>query len=175
MDTTAARLTVGTVGIDPGKTGGVAVLEDGAVVALHRADGPDGYWRTPPKAEPSPADVLPLLHGLRAAGMVVIEAPAWFAGGGRSMSAGVSGRLGIEHGVWRGVLAALGIPYVVLTPQQWRAKLALPANRDPKLAVQSYVLAAYPGVALVPKGARKAHDGLADALAMAEVAWRMAR
>ena len=79
-------------------------------------------------------------------------------------------KTGAQFGIWRGLLACLGWPYVVVTPQAWRksAGIVVPRKGDPKAATVRHVGRLLPDVDLVPSPrARKPHDGLADALGMA--------
>lgn len=139
-----------------------------------RADGPGGYWQTPAKSDPDPGDLLDLWADLLLVGrpgLVVIEAPGWAAYGPRTghMTAGTAGRLGIEHGAWRTLLACHGVPYEVLRPQAWRkrAGIVVPKGGDPKAATVARVRALLPGLDLTPGQVRTPHDGLADAAGLA--------
>lgn len=162
------------LGIDPGRSGGIVALDGLEVVYARPADGPDGYHRHAPKADPDPAGMLQALLDVRELGrvtLVVIEAPA-FGGAGQKgvrMSAGVAGHIGMEAGIWRGLLTAWGWPYAVLRPQDWRKRAGIPAAKggDPKAATIAHVGRLLPGLDLYPGRKRVAHDGLADAAGMA--------
>jgi crossover junction endodeoxyribonuclease RuvC len=71
----------------------------------------------------------------------------------------------------RGVLAALGIPVVLVRPQAWkRSVLAGLAHVD--ATAIGYCASRWLGTSLVLPRCRKSHDGMADALALAEYARR---
>lgn len=158
------------LGIDPGKLGGAVMLDGLNVVYQRRADGPGGYWRTAARADPDPGDLLDLWADVLMVGrpaLVVVEAPAWNAA--TRMNAGTAGRLGIEHGCWRTLLACHGVPYEVLRPQVWRkrAGIVVPQKGDPKVATVARVRALLPGLDLTPGRVTTPHDGLADAAGLA--------
>ena len=161
-----------TIGIDPGKEGAIVVLEDLDVLYQRRADGPDGYHRHGPGEE---ADAVAMATELlRAAcdevpGLVVVEAPHWHAGKGRRMNAGTAGRLGIEHGAWRGALAGLGWPFLVLEAVRWRpmAGIRFTDRFNVKAPTVDHVEGLLPGLDLRPGRKVTDHDGLADAAGMA--------
>lgn len=161
------------LGIDPGKKGGVVMLDGLEVVYQRAADKGDGYRSQGSNQDPDPGDLLRLWADIMATGrpaLAVLETPAWHAGKGICrMNAGVAGRLGIEHGLWRMLLSAHGIPYEVLSPKEWRkrAGITVPKGSDPKAATIARVGALLPGLDLVLPGCRVAHDGLADAAGLA--------
>lgn len=157
-------------GVDPGKTGGLAIIEDGGVrvapmpiVPAKGGKGRDEY------------DVRALVRffdslGYKARGdvHVLIERlhpmPMLKGGTIANYNRGASTHLLI------GICAALGQPYTLVLPQVWqRAMLAGTSGADTK---QRSVLAAqrlFPGVSLLPtERSRKPSDGLADALLIAE-------
>ena len=154
--------------IDPGKKGGLVVLDGLDVVHQRRADGPHGYHQHAAKQDPDAAAMAHALEIARFTGRIefaVLEAPSWHAGKDRSMNAGVAGRSGIEHGIWRALLTVHGIPFEVQRPQDWRklARIVAPKDGDPKAATIAKVAAMLPGLDLYPGQCRNPHDGLADA------------
>lgn len=166
-----------TLGIDPGRSGALVLLRGRELVAARAADGPEGYHRHSPRADPDPASMHAALVALLEEGrpeLAVIEAPAWYAGSGGRMSAGVAGRMGIEAGIWRALLVAHGIPYEVLSAAAWRkrAGIVAQAGGDPKAATIAHIGRLLPGLDLFPARKRIPHDGLADAAGMALAAGR---
>jgi len=155
------------LGIDPGRSGGVVLTDGATVLYQQRADGPQGYHTHAPKQDPNEGAILDLFETLRAEyrriDVVVLEAPAWHAA--TRMNAGTAGRLGIEHGAWRGVIAALGYPLHILRAAKWRklAGITVPKGTCPKAATIAEVGRRLPGLDLTPGKVRKAHTGLADA------------
>ena len=168
------------VGIDPGRSGAIVALSpDREVVLALRGDGPEGYHRHAPKADPNEGAMLAALQQLTEFGrpaMVVIELPAWHAPGAR-MPAGVAGRSGIEHGIWRALCAAHGWPVWLMGAKAWRkqAGIAGASGGDPKAETIAHVGRRLPGLDLYPPGKRIAHDGLADAAGMALAALGLAK
>ena len=158
------------LGIDPGKKGAVVMLDGLEVVYSRRADGPDGYRTQATNTDPDPGDLLALWADLPARpGLVLIEAPSWHAGPGQRMPASVAGRHGMEHALWRMLLAAHGVPYQVMAAKDWRKRDGIVVGKggDPKAATVAVVRARLPGLDLVPARGSKAHDGLADAAGLA--------
>lgn len=142
-----------TLGIDPGLTGGYALLDDGRAVLepFPLAGGEVDLaelaidWRS---LEPDFA-VLELVGAMPQQGL-----SSTFTFGRRV-------------GEIRGVLAALGLRYYEVRPQAWK-KVVLAGTAKDKAAVVAWARRAYPGARLVLPGCRVAHHGLADALALAE-------
>ena len=82
-------------------------------------------------------------------------------------------RFGVGYGLWLGLLAALKIPHVAVTPQLWK-KVVLAGTAKDKAAAVQFASRRFPHVSLLPSSRSKVpHDGLADALALAEYARRL--
>lgn len=149
-------------GIDPGLSGALAwVSSDGRVWALPTPTlaakaGRDFYE----------AEMVELLreHPIR---HCAIEAV------GAMPKQGVTSmfRFGMGYGLWLGMLAAVGIPHERVRPQAWKKEVLAGTTKDKAAAVE-WCRRAYPSVGLVPKGCRKPHDGIAEAVALAEYARR---
>ena len=160
------------VGVDPGLTGGLALISEAGDVI---------------KATP-----MPRLNG--STGPLDTNAiKAWFSGAkgaGRVYAAlervsvrpkeGVKSTLtaGINWGFIKGMLVAIGAKHVEPTPQQWKKLLGLPKRpgSERKKAKEDAVAMAmqlFPGVCLTPGRKRVPHDGMADALLVAEYARRL--
>jgi len=164
------------LGIDPGKHGGVVLLDGRRLLYSRPADGPAGYMHTPPKTDPDPGDFMALWDEVIAVArpeLVLVEAPSWHAGAGGRMSAGVAGRSGMEHACWRMLCAVHGVPYEVLAAKTWRkrAGIVVPRSSQPRKAAKAATIAKIrsllPDLDLMPGAKRTAHDGLADAAGMA--------
>lgn len=89
----------------------------------------------------------------------------------------VSGfKLGEGYGALKGVLAALAVPYEVVRPAAWKKALGLPARKDTKARKAAAIELArslFPDVELRKSHrCRVAHDGIAEALLLAEHARR---
>lgn len=71
------------------------------------------------------------------------------------------------YGILLGILGALAIPTILVTPQAWKKTILAGTKKDKDAAI-AYVRMKYPTVELVPKGCRKPHDGMADSICIAE-------
>lgn len=150
------------IGIDPGL--------DGALVAIHE-DGRVQTFETPTTAakprEYLEREMVAILGLVESGGhrrVAAIEyAQAMPRQGVRSMFS-----IGLGYGMWRGILAGLGIPYDIVRPQQWRKSVGLPAKAD-KAASVALAARLFPAVADALTGPRGGlRDGVAEALLIAE-------
>jgi crossover junction endodeoxyribonuclease RuvC len=156
-----------TVGIDPGLRGGVAALDvAGAVV---------GLWPMPVAGgEVHAAGLADLLRSLRCLdshqdiGRVCLEKVSAMPKQGVSSTF----RFGTGWGMVRGVCAALAIPVVLVPPTVWKKQVLLGLPHDKAGAVQ-FCSSRWPTADLVLPGCRVPHDGLADALCLADYARRL--
>lgn len=85
---------------------------------------------------------------------------------------GVTGmfNFGKNFGFIQGVLSALCVPYELVTPQKWKKEFSITANKNTAILVCKRL---FPDVPLIPtERSRKEHDGIAEALLMAEYARR---
>lgn len=142
------------IGIDPGK--------DGALVALL----PDGI-RVVPFDEVSYASTLDELSGFDA--MCILEHVGAMPGQGSvSMF-----HFGENFGFVRGLLSAFGIPYELVRPQKWKKEFSCTSDKNTSIAVAQRL---FPSVDLrrTPK-CKGPHDGICEALLMAEYARRRAK
>lgn len=145
------------LGIDPGLKGAWAVLSDYA-----------------PQAEPLPfvggvLDVRTLASQWKtlAPDVVVIERAQAYP------KQGVSGAFnyGETYGLLKGIVRMLGFRLELVGPAKWHKALLIgniTDQKEKKDAVIRYVYEAFPSVELVRPGCRKPHDGMADALCLAE-------
>ena len=143
------------IGIDPGLTGAVAVIEDTKLILVTdmpnydgRVDG-YGLWDTLCNWDPEPT-------------MVVIEDVHSMPGQGVASSF----KFGRSVGAIEGVVMALQHPLVRLTPQKWKQKMGL-IGKD-KDASRGLARELWPGTTYFD---RKKDDGRAEAALIAE-AWR---
>lgn len=74
-------------------------------------------------------------------------------------------KFGKGYGEILGILAALGAELAEPTPQAWKAKILAGTDKSKDAAIQR-AENLYPDIELVPKGCRKAHDGMADAVCL---------
>ena len=76
---------------------------------------------------------------------------------------------GENYGWLKGVLDAFRIPFQEIQPQRWKKEFGLNSNKENSINVCRQL---FPDVELIPKGCRKPHDGIAEALLCAEYAKR---
>ncbi len=78
---------------------------------------------------------------------------------------------GAGYGMILGLLAGLGIRTELVHPTRWKGAILDGTARD-KAAAIAYVRRAFPAVSLIRPGGRVPHDGMADAVCLAEYGWR---
>lgn len=142
------------VGIDPGLKGGLARMRGWTQDAIPMPVTPD-----------KKIDGHAVAMWLRAdrPDLVVIEKV------GAMPKQGVVSmfNFGEGYGTLKGVLDALAIRYVLVTPQKWKRAVLDGTERDKKAAIE-FVSNKYPDINLIPKGCRKPSDGIADAVCIAD-------
>ena len=150
------------LGIDPGLHGGIAALDAaGAVV---------GTWPMPVAGgEVHAAGLADLLRSLRCLdshqdiGRVCLEKVAAMPRQGVASTF----RFGAGWGMVRGVCAALAIPVHLVPPTVWKKRVLLGLPHDKAGAVR-FCASRWPTADLILPGCRVPHDGIADALCLAE-------
>lgn len=155
----------GIMGIYPGLDGGVAViLSDHADVRVTPTlPGGKGTRR---KYDVAGMVALLTQHPIELAAIEEV---------GPMLEQGVSSmfRFGMGYGLWLGLLAGLRIPHVVVKPHLWK-RAVLASTAQNKAATVEFAARRFPNVSLLPGPRYKVpHDGLADALALAEYARRV--
>lgn len=159
------------VGVDPGKGGAIALINEmGASsipmpVVKAAKGGRDEY------------DVVEILSDLRdtverkgVGGRVVV-----FLEKGQPLPPKMGGTVanfqrGYARGIFVGILTSLGIPYELVAPRVWQAVMHAGTSGE-DLKQRSIVAAQrlFPGVSLLAtERSRKPHDGMAEALLIAE-------
>lgn len=141
------------VGIDPGLEGGIAIVGDAEVSAI------------PLPIIGKEVDVAALVHALNRANpdVVVIEK----LGVRPKQSAQSGATSGTNYGVLLGVVQALGYPLRIIRPQEWKGVVLKGTKKDKDAAI-NHVRRAYPALDLTPGRKRVPHDGMADAVCIAE-------
>jgi crossover junction endodeoxyribonuclease RuvC len=149
------------IGIDPGKTGGIAVLAE------------DWYDVYPIPLAGDEIDMTSIYSSLRLA----IEPSrsdqhiaAFIEKVGAMPGQGVSSMFsfGFTTGALHGIIASLGIPRYMVTPQAWK-KVVLEGTSKDKNAAIEYCRRAYPFISLLATDRSKVcHTGMADAICIAE-------
>jgi crossover junction endodeoxyribonuclease RuvC len=142
------------LGIDPGASGALAVVEDGRLVELI-----DMPVLTVKRGTREVREVNGPLLGLAVASLQPIEA-ALLEQVGAMPGQGVSSMFafGRAVGVIEGVLGALRIPYRKVPPQEWQRAMRVRGGKD---GARERAMRLYPDRAA--EFARKKDDGRADA------------
>lgn len=140
------------IGIDPGKSGGVAYIDTETGLAL-----------TLPYSDRA---LIATLRGVGNNVMCCLEKVGARPGQGVTSMF----NFGQSVGFIKGVLETLEVPYQEITPQKWKNEFGLNADKAASVEVCGRL---FPGVGLLatPK-CKKPHDGMAEALLMAEYARR---
>lgn len=153
------------IGIDPGKSGACVVLEDGkptgAILTADRflLNVAKGKRR---KMQYVPNEMARWLLEASAFGgpvAVVIERQQPYPQQG-----GVSNySTGYGYGLWRGIIASLGLECTEVHPKTWQKKVLAGQPGDGKQRAVLFISSRLPDLDLTPGLKRKPHDGLADA------------
>lgn len=145
-----------SIGIDPGKTGAIAVMDDDGILCLEQFNV-DKY-----------VDVLFYVVQSTSAKDIKVCLEKVGAMPGQ----GVVSMFNFGHnlGVIEGILSALRIPYQLVPPQTWKKEFSLTGDKAKSIEVCKKL---FPWVDLrATDRSRKPSDGLAEALLMAEYARR---
>jgi crossover junction endodeoxyribonuclease RuvC len=141
------------IGIDPGKLGAMAILwqtGDVEVIPFDKA----GYTNAIARANETDECKCCLEH--------VSAMPR------QGVTSTFS--FGENFGWIQGVLDSFGVSYELVRPQKWKKEFSVTADKNSSIAVCKRV---FPDVSLLPSERyRKDHDGMAEALLMAEYARR---
>jgi crossover junction endodeoxyribonuclease RuvC len=107
------------IGIDPGLSGGIAIIEEGSIRAVNMPD--------------TERDVWDLIHSLpRLYSMAMIEKVHSMKGNGVASSF----KFGMGYGALRMALVASGIPFEDVTPQKWQKALGCLSGGDKNVTKQ---------------------------------------
>lgn len=142
------------IGIDPGQSGGIAYISptgsSGALPMPISAKDIDGHEIAARLKELFPAVViLEKVHAMPKQGV------------------SSTFKFGMGFGLVIGICEALGIPYRLVTPQKWKGVVLSGTAKDKDAAI-AFVRRAYPSIDLTPGRKRVPHDGMADAVCLAE-------
>jgi hypothetical protein len=138
------------IGIDPGKTGAMALVSYNKVEAVEFTD----FFEAEKTLRRWAASNTILLVGLE---------EVWAMKG---QSATGALKFGINVGHWQGMLQTMGLPYQTVRPQAWM-KGRFARKKGEKKPSVPYVMKKYPDLPIEgPRGGIK--DGIADAVCIAE-------
>lgn len=115
------------IGIDPGLSGAVAVIDGDTVTLL------DVPTRKAARGEEwMDGEMADLLRPYTGRAFVTLEVA--------SIRMGESGRNGFKigrgWGLWKGILSALSLAHETVTPQAWKKALGVPVGSDKKISRQ---------------------------------------
>ncbi len=147
------------VAVDPGLSGGLAILHGGEVTAR------------PLPIAGKDLDLVLISQWLKdsSPGLVIVEKVHSMPGQGVSSTF----KFGNGFGAILGMAEALSIRVKLVTPQAWK-KVVLAGTAKDKDAAVDYCRRAFPNVSLLPgPHCRKPHDGVADALCLLEYGRRV--
>lgn len=144
------------IGIDPGKNGGIAVIDEDLVRVVPYSD------------EELNRKMLEVVMSKRSVAGTVCCLEAVHAMHKQGVTSMFN--FGKAYGYIKGVLEAFCIPYQEITPQKWKKEFGLTSDKTASVEVCRRL---FPDVNLLatPR-CKKAHDGMAEALLMAEYARR---
>lgn len=163
------------VGIDPGVTGGIAVLADGAFDSVHDMPVVESATGKSMVNGSAIAEILrdvirrhPGAH-VSAAVEKVGNMPR-FGPGGTPIKMGASSMFNFGYGAGRihGVIETLAIPLQLVAPATWKGRMQLTGK--PKDYARTVAMQMYPTAA--PELKLKKHHGRADAIMIARWAVR---
>lgn len=140
------------IGIDPGKNGGIACVSD-------KNDG-DTY----PYSDDVLINNLEFIYTQGWKDDVICYLEHVHAMPKQGVSSTFN--FGMNFGFIQGVLKAYGIPYELVTPQKWKKEFSCTSDKNTSIEVCKRL---FPGVNLkATERCKKDHDGMAEALLIAE-------
>lgn len=148
-----AKRIMNVITIDPGLSGGIAILSSGNVTAHVM---PANKIKNKRFLDlPSIKDLI----GVASPSLVILEKQQSMPRQGVASTF----KTGLNYGKLIGLLEGLGLDYIEVGPREWK-KILPKEKRAEKKHTIDLVSSLYPLVNLVPPRCRKKHDGMADAL-----------
>ena len=136
------------IGVDPGKNGGIAIIDNDGVIAF-------------PFSEER---LLIELDGIAQEYECICYLEHVHAMPNQGVSSTFN--FGMNFGFIQGVLKAYSIPYELVTPQKWKKEFSCTSDKNTSIEVCKRL---FPNVNLkATERCRKDHDGMAEALLIAE-------
>ena len=148
------------VGIDPGATG-----------ALVRLDAKDlkvrGVWDCP-QDDVEWRELMECLNWDTPPWLAVVERQQYMPKGGRMQGGKSAFSLGVNYGIWQGVLKGLAVETITVPPTAWqRYVYGSGTAGGPKERALRRAKELFPDMPLVPDGCRVERHGRADAALIA--------
>ncbi|MBJ6799754.1 RuvC family protein [Geomonas propionica] len=140
------------LGIDPGKKGALSIL---------RQDGTPQWWARMPQGKPEIIDTLVNLIQEHPHLVMVVELAQAMPGQGVTSCF----RYGHHFATFEDVAILLKIPYHEVRPAVWKKVFGLSSDKRLSTSVCRRI---FPKVDLIPPRCRTDHDGIAEALLIAE-------
>lgn len=156
MATRASEIAV--LGIDPGAKGGLAlVTSDEALV-----------WPMPMAGNVVDTQAVAQILHIYEPHLIALEKVHSMPGQGVSSTF----TFGRGFGRIEGIAEALSVRVELITPQRWKQTVLAGTAKDKAAAVE-FCRRRWPRLEMVQPGGRKPHEGIADALCIAEAARRV--
>lgn len=146
------------IGIDPGKSGAIAIiLEDGSVVTATFSE--EAYRH--------------LLRQYSKDSFAIVEQVCGFSPPGVKIGSTSIFNFGANYGWIQGVLYSYAIPYQTVVPRKWKKEFSLDKDKSKSIQCAKQL---FPNANLFrTERCTIAHDGIAEALLMAEYGRRIHR
>lgn len=133
------------IGIDPGKSGGIAVIGDGLIEVREYTDD---WLKEVCRRHKDSKCIIEKVGAMPGQGVVSMF------------------NFGKSYGYILGVIEANGISYEIVPPQKWKKEFSVTGDKNTSIAVCKRL---FPKVLLFrTQKCKKEHDGMAEALLMAE-------
>lgn len=152
------------IGIDPGQTGGIAVIQNHKVISVTPmilagkfidVIGTTFYFKEIMKFVDSPLRITACIEKVHSMPQQGVSS---------------SFKFGRHTGTMYGIVGALGIPLFEVTPQKWK-KVVLEGTAKDKAAAADFCSRVYPYISLLAtERSRKPHTGIVDAICIARYA-----
>lgn len=153
------------IGIDPGKAGGIAMIQKGSGLMTVMALSPAGEDLDLSAITDWIVSCLKAANALGHAFSCIEKVHAMPGNGTVSTFS-----FGFNTGAMHGILGALHIPRVLVAPMTWKKEVLRDTLMDKNAAID-YCRRMYPEVSLLPnERAKKPHTGMADAICIATYA-----
>ncbi len=154
------------LGIDPGLKGSLSAINERGEIVLHTVMPTVGNEYDLAGIQSFLAELLAIDSECRA----VIEKPIILVG---KSSRKTTRSVYYFDGLIQAMLFCMKISFESVSAKKWQSTTIGNGNKDTKAASIQYVQRKYPGFSLLAtERSRKPHDGIADALCMAEYARR---
>lgn len=140
------------LGVDPGKLGGLCVV---------RSDGEPLAWTRMPEGKARILDWIVRARDAYPRLSIVTE----LAQAMPKQGVASSFTYGVHFGTFEAVAILLQLPYIEVRPTVWKKAMGLGSAKIDSVTACHRL---FPTVALIPEGCRKEHDGIAEALLIAE-------